>query len=113
MADPGNVQDLFDSLEKQAEVMERLKMRGGGGTSGGMDGWQTSVEKRLDGLTSSLVGLDGRLRAVEIGLATLNERVAHLPGKGFIVTSSLGVVTFMTAALVFADKIKGIVGLTH
>lgn len=86
-------------LELEAEV-QRLKSGGGGGTSDGMDPWQTSVEKRLD-------GFDGRLRTVEVQLATLVERVSHLPTKSYFVT----VVTAATAVLMFADKIKAFAGI--
>ena len=73
-----------------------LNSGGGGGTSGGMDAWQTSVEKRLD-------SLDRRAGALEVGVSDLRERagrietkVDHLPGKGFVVTVVLTALTMLS-----------------
>lgn len=71
----------------------------GGGD--GMDPWQASVEKRLDNLESGLTD-------VKIGVATLTERVAHLPSKGFIVTGFVTALVVIAALVAFAEKIQSI-----
>lgn len=75
----------------------------------GMDAWQTSVEKRLDSLDGRVGRMDDRLGKVEVSLATLVERVAHLPGKGFVVTSAVSTVMAITGLLVLLQK----VGVLH
>lgn len=65
----------------------------------------------LRDLKSSASGLDARLRGVETGVATLTERVAHLPSKGFIVTATTTALAVIAALILFADKIKAIAGM--
>lgn len=45
---------------------------------------------------------------VKIGLATLTERVNHLPSKGFIVTSSLGIIGAIGTFIAFQDHIRAL-----
>jgi hypothetical protein len=71
----------------------------GGGD--GMEPWQASVEKRLDKLESGLTD-------VQVGVATLTERVAHLPSKGFIVTGFVTTLVLIAALVAFAEKIQGL-----
>ncbi|TBN48491.1 hypothetical protein EYF88_13370 [Paracoccus sediminis] len=71
---------------------------------GGGDG----VEARLQRLEARVEKVDDRLRGVEINLATLSERVAHLPSKGFIITSLATGVGLLSAVILFADRIKGL-----
>lgn len=75
-----------------------------------MDPWQTSVEKRLDGLDTRMGRVEGRLGQVEINLATLTERVSHLPGKGFVVYAAISTVTALTAIIVLLSKLGVIAG---
>ena len=46
-----------------------------------------------------------------VAAAVLTERVAHLPSKGFIVGSTLTALAFLTALIVFADRIKLALGV--
>ena len=80
----------------------------GGGD--GMDPWQTSVEKRLDSLDNRLGRVEGRLGQVEISLATLAERVKHLPGKEFVVYAAISTVTALTAIIILLSKLGIITG---
>jgi len=66
-----------------------------------MEPWQASVEKRLDKLESGLTD-------VQVGVATLTERVAHLPSKGFIVTGFVTTLVLIAALVAFAEKIQGL-----
>lgn len=81
-----------------------LKGSGGGGTSDGMEARVNRLEDRLD-------KLGDRLGKVEVNLATLTERVAHLPGKGFIVSSAVTTIALLTGVMIFADKLKGLLGI--
>lgn len=66
--------------------------------------------QRLDSVDGHITSIDGRLRTVETGLATLTERVSHLPSKGFIVKAALGIVGALTTAIALQDKIQALIG---
>lgn len=70
--------NIYDRL---THVEEQLKSGGGSGTSGGMDGWQTSVEKRLDSLDGRLKNVEGGVSDLRVDVAALKENVRHLPTK--------------------------------
>ena len=90
-------------LQKQNKSLlaenERLKSSGGGGTSDGMDGRVSRLEGRVDKLGDDV-------SAIKVSLATLTERVAHLPSKGFILTALCGGVGFLSAVFLLAERIK-------
>jgi hypothetical protein len=90
-----------------------LKSGGGGGTSGGMDGWQTSVEARLGEIRTDTRSLLGEVNAIKVNLATLTERVAHLPSKGFVVTAVLTSLTVIAALVVFQGQIQTFLKISH
>ncbi len=58
-------------------------------------------------------GLRDAVARIDVALARLEERVAHLPGKGFIVSALMTTIGLMTAVIVLADKIKVLVGVAH
>lgn len=69
------------------------------------------LEVRMDGVEGRLEKVDDRLRGVEVGLATLAERVAHLPSKGFIVSATLTTLLAVAAFSVFGENIRALLGL--
>ncbi|ESZ88342.1 MAG: hypothetical protein Q27BB25_04525 [Blastomonas sp. CACIA14H2] len=50
------------------------------------------------------------LGEVKVNVATLTERIAHLPSKGFIVTTTMASLALLAALIVFADNIKALFG---
>jgi predicted nuclease with TOPRIM domain len=92
---PSDVRQRLDELSSSPAG-------GGGGSSGGMDG-------RIDRLEGRLDKVDDRLRGVEVQLATLNERVAHLPSKGFIVAALVASMSLVTSMILFQDQVKAFV----
>ena len=89
----------------EALARQRAALKGGGG-GGTLDG----MEKRIERLEVGLDKIDDRLRGVEIKLATLNERVAHLPSKGYILIVVLGVGAALGALTLFPEQIKALFG---
>ena len=79
-----------------------LKNGDGGGNSGDM-------ERRLALVEDSVKELRRDVGDIKVDLATLKERVAHLPGKGFIVSVSLTSLVLIAAFITFADKIQALV----
>lgn len=69
------------------------------------------VQAELGEVKSRLGKVEDRIGRVETGLATLTERVAHLPSKEYMVKIALGTVGFLTAITIFSDKIRAMVGL--
>ncbi len=47
---------------------------------------------------------------VELDVAVLTERVSHLPTKAYLVATASTIVAFITAAIVFADKLRAVLG---
>ncbi|AKM09851.1 hypothetical protein AB433_07430 [Croceicoccus naphthovorans] len=88
--------------EKDRQIAD-LKGGGGDGTFDGMDHRVSRLEHRLDKLG------DG-LGEVEVKLATLNEKVSHLPSKSYIDTRLLIMLAVIAALVAFADKIQAFFG---
>jgi hypothetical protein len=96
-------------LELQRELGRApgdLNHGGGGGTSGGMEERVAKLEAHLEHMRQDL----SALRPVPERLRALEVRVDHLPSKGFIVTASALTISLLTAAIVFADKLRMLVG---
>lgn len=81
-----------------------LKGGGGDGTSGGMEDRVARLERTYDAMAKDVVD-------IRVDLATLKANVQHLPSKGFVVTSATTSIGFLTAVIIFGDKIKALVGL--
>ena len=98
------VRRLKEENDKLVKENHSLKQGGGGGTSGGMDARVTRLEARVDKVIDDISG-------VRVGLATLTERVAHLPSKGFIVSSLTTGVAVLGGIVLMADRLKTLLGL--
>lgn len=118
-ADPrgGNV-FAFPSSASYIREQIPLDNAGGGGGSGsggpaggdGMDGWQNSVEKRLDSLDRRLTTIESSVGDIRVDVATIKTDVAHLPSKSFIVTSVMGGLTAISIIVGIAanwDRLRG------
>jgi hypothetical protein len=111
-----SAQEMEDAKAKLAEVaLEGLKSGGGGGTFDGMEpriakleAQMTSVDSRLGRVETGLEKVNDRLRLVEIDLGKLTERVAHLPSKGFIVTTVTLSAAVLGALTLFGDHIRAL-----
>lgn len=88
---------------EQSVELQRLKSGGGGGTFDGMQDRVKRLEDRLD-----KVG-DG-LAEVRVQLATISERVTHLPSKGFIVSCLVTAVTLLGGIVLMAERIRALLG---
>ncbi len=90
---------------------DALKTGGGGGTSGGMESRVAKLEAHVETLRSDVSAIKKDVGDIRVGLATLIERVAHLPGKGFVITATTTTIALLTAVIVFGDKIRSLLGL--
>lgn len=64
------------------------------------------MEDRVNRLEGRIDKVVDELGSVNVSIATLTERVAHLPSKGFIVTTSTTALALLAAIVIFADNIK-------
>lgn len=102
----------------QQDFADRFKSGGGGGSNGGMEPRIARLEAHLEHVQSTMVELKGRVGNVEtvlsdvrVNQARLEERVSHLPSKGFIVASSATIMTLVAALSIFGDNLKALIGL--
>lgn len=102
MAIDDRVNQILTAQREIGAMYAELKRFGdanGGGGSGPVDDRVSRLEGRID-------KVGDELGEVKVNLATLTERVAHLPSKGFIVSTSMTLLTVIAALVVFADNIK-------
>lgn len=85
------------------EDLREIRGGSGGGGSGPVDDRVNRLEDRMDKVGDELAG-------VKVNIATLTERMAHLPSKGFIVTTTMASLALLAALIVFADNIKAVFG---
>lgn len=100
---------LQTDIERQAEEMRRLIAMNFGG--GGNDGSGSGVDARLTRLENQTDKIGENLGSAATDIATIKENLRHLPSKGFIVSASIGAMTFLTTVLVFLDKLQNLFGL--
>lgn len=89
-----------------------LKTGGGGGRFDDMEGRVARLEadvahlvKQVDRIDARLVSVESDVGTMKVSLATLTERVAHLPSKGFVVTSTITSIVALTAILTLLSKL--------
>lgn len=113
--DGNNVHRFADYQQKSfnQEHADSLKSGGPGGTSGGMDGWQTSVESRLGSIQTDVRDLRAGVGSLNTTAATLTERVAHLPSKSFIIKASLTSLAVIAALVAFQGQIQALLKISH
>jgi hypothetical protein len=101
-----------------------LQSGGGGGTFDGMEARVAILETHVEyirrdigelkadvseirrGLSGMKDDFKSDVEGVKVQLATLTERVNHLPSKGFIVTTTLSSLSAIAALIMFQDHIK-------
>lgn len=106
MAIDDRVNQILTAQKEIGAMYAELKRFGegdGGGGSGPVDDRVSRLEGRMDKVGDELA-------AVKVNIATLTERMAHLPSKGFIVTCTMAALTLIAALIVFADSIKAAIG---
>ncbi len=90
--------------DKIGEIDAPLNGGDGGGTYDDMERRVTKLEDKVDKLID-------RATAVEVSIATLSERIAHLPSKDFIVKVVVGSLSAFGALSLFSTQIKAALGI--
>jgi hypothetical protein len=104
MADGPN--SVIDAVQRFGHVSGGLNPPSGGGTSGGMEARIAKLEAQMDAVRGDLA----KLGSLPVDVARLDERVKHLPGKGFVVTATSTTIALIAAIVLFADKLRALVG---
>ncbi|MDR7101492.1 hypothetical protein [Croceicoccus sp. BE223] len=98
MAEP----TIVDIGTRTAYIPTATPERGGGTEPPDMESRVNRLEDRLDKLID-------RVGSVEVSVATLSERVSHLPSKTYIDTRLAGMLAVIAALIAFGDKIQAFV----
>lgn len=77
-----------------------------------MEARLTRLEVTVENIDRNVARMAPDLANVRERMATLEERVAHLPGKGFIVVALLTTLTVIAALIAFSDQIGALVSAT-
>ena len=104
------IRDRIAELQKEP-LPRALKGGGGNGTSDGMEARVAKIEAFLETIRSEVAALRTNGRDVRDRLIRLEERVAHLPSKGFIFTTAIAIVGGLTAIIVLQEKVRHWLGL--
>lgn len=66
------------------------------------------LEAFTEVIRAEVTGLRSDSREVRDRLIRLEEKVAHLPSKGFIFTTAIAIVMGLTAAITFQEKLRAL-----
>lgn len=109
----GGKTELTDLM---ARVDARLKAGDGTGGGSGMEARVARLEANVEHIQRDVSDLrqDSRelrndMRDVRERLVRLEEKVSHLPGKGFIVSALLATLAVVTGLIVFQSRIEAYV----
>jgi len=90
-----------------------LQSGGGDGTSDGMEPRVAVLETHVENIRTDVAELKSDVKTIgrdvvdlKVAVATLIERVNHLPDKGFIVRATLSGLGVIAALIMFQDHIK-------
>lgn len=69
------------------------------------------IEAFMETIRSEVATLRTDGRDVRDRLIRLEERVAHLPSKGFLFTTAVAIIGGLTAVIVLQEKVRHLLGL--
>lgn len=106
-----NVRELPvpDEVRRRLRDRDTLPNGGGGGNFDGMEPRIAKLEAHMEQARSDITEVKRDMRDVRERLIRLDERVNHLPTKGFIVTSLMAALALITAVVAFQDKITALI----
>lgn len=88
-----------------------LSGSGGGGTFDGMEARVSKLETLMDVVRTDVGTLKTDVRDVRDRLIRLEERVTHLPTKGWAVGAIVTLVGLITAVVTLAPKLQSLFGI--
>lgn len=98
-----------NSAERHGLTPEGLMSGGGDGTSGDMEARVVRLENDIEHVKKDVSELKGDMKAALHQLATLNERVAHLPTKEGSLKVALATVAAVAALITFGEKLQSFI----
>jgi hypothetical protein len=97
--------------EKRQAQDKGLPPRGGGGTSGGMETSIAKLETLMEVVRTDVSSLKTDIRDVRERMVRIEEKVSHLPTKGWAVTTVVTLLGIITAAVTLAPKLQEFFGI--
>ena len=76
-----------------------------------MEGRVAKLEAHVETLRTDVAAIKKDVSDIRVSFATLIERVAHLPGKSFVITTTTTTIALLTGVVVFGEKIRVLLGL--
>lgn len=76
-----------------------------------MEARVAKIEVFMETIRSEVTTLRTDGRDVRDRLIRLEERVAHLPSKGFLFTTAVAIIGGLTAVIVLREKVRHLLGL--
>jgi hypothetical protein len=105
-------------LLNTSEPFVPLQVGGGGGTFDGMEPRVARLEADVEHIKTDIGDIKSDIRSLNVlmteartNIATLTERVSHLPTKEFIVKSVMTSLAVITALVVFQSGIQRLFGI--
>ncbi|MBV9932446.1 MAG: hypothetical protein JO013_16090 [Alphaproteobacteria bacterium] len=83
----------------------------GGGDPPGLEPRVAKLEAHVETLRADVAAIRKDVGDIRVAFATLTERVAHLPGKGFVVTTTTTAIAIISGLIIFGEKLKALLGL--
>jgi hypothetical protein len=105
------IRDKITELKNESWPRVQVKGGGGDGNGEGMEPRIARIEAFLDVIRNEVVALRSDGRDARDRLIRLEERVAHLPSKGFIFSIAMAIVGGLTAIIVLQEKLRLILGI--
>jgi hypothetical protein len=110
----------ISEFEQKIASLSRLQSGGGGGTSGGMEPRVAKLEASVENIQRDIADIKTDVRefrngigGLNVSVATMTERVSHLPTKDFIVKTVIAVLAVVAALVVFQGNIQTFLKLAH
>ena len=106
-----HLREYKDRIDAERREKRALKLGGSDGTFDGMEARVSQLEKRYDRLETKLDANTTAVTDLRIGMATLTERVSHLPSKGWAVGIAVTTIDLLATIVTLAPKLQQVFGI--
>jgi hypothetical protein len=101
----------YIGTERAAEQARQRKGGEGGEPPGALEARVAKLEAHVEILRSDVSALRKDVGDIRVSMATMTERVAHLPARGFVITATTTTIALLSGLIIFGEKLKTVLGL--